>query len=157
MTGPSSWSDTMTTDRSATLDEAERAAVRATRSGLADGLIEQMARWVGGRAGVQAVFGEPVRSGDTVVIPVARSRWAFGGGAGGGETEADPGSPALAGSGYGSGGGGGVITDPVGYLEIRPERAVFRPIGHRVGPGTILALGLAVALAMRALGRIARS
>ncbi len=151
----------MTTDPStmpdgAGLDGPASDAARAAGHGFADELSERLARWVGGRAGAQAVFGEPVRNGDTVVIPVARSRWAVGGGAGGGATGADPGSPALSGSGYGSGGGGGVITDPVGYLEVRPEGAVFRPIGHRVGPGAILAGGLTIALVLRALARIAR-
>ncbi|HYO44687.1 MAG TPA: hypothetical protein VES19_15920 [Candidatus Limnocylindrales bacterium] len=49
------------------------------------------------------------------------------------------------------------MTDPVGYLEIRPDGVAFRPIGHRVSPGVILAGGLAAAAVVRALARFVRS
>ncbi|HYO44686.1 MAG TPA: hypothetical protein VES19_15915 [Candidatus Limnocylindrales bacterium] len=95
----------MTTDRSTTLAVAEPAARRAAEAALSDGVPERLARWVGDRAGVQAVFGEPVRNGDTVVIPIARSRWAVGGGGGGGPTDAEAGADGVSGGAYGTGGG----------------------------------------------------
>jgi uncharacterized spore protein YtfJ len=161
----------MTTDRSMTLDEAERTARRAAGAGLpvglSDGVPERLTRWVGEHAGVRAVFGETVRNGDTLVIPVARARWAVGGGGGGGAAgeDARPGDTAgkearpdgTSGSGFGSGGGGGVMTDPVGYLEIRPDGAVFRPIGRRASPGAIVAGAIAIAIVLRALARFTRA
>jgi uncharacterized spore protein YtfJ len=146
----------MTTNRSKTLAEAQSAARRAAEAGPIGGVSERLARWVGQRAGVQAVFGDPVDNGDTVVIPVARSMWAVGGGAGGGQADADAGSDGPSGSGYGSGGGGAVMTVPVGYLELRPDGARFRPIGHGVNPAVILAGGLATAIVLRALARLVR-
>jgi hypothetical protein len=66
----------MTIELTAAIDEARRDG----RLGRADQLLERLAELVGARAGVQAVFGEPVRDGDLTVIPVARVRWVFGGG-----------------------------------------------------------------------------
>jgi hypothetical protein len=41
----------------------------------ADRLIERLAELIGAKAGVRAVFGEPVQQGRVTVIPVARVRW----------------------------------------------------------------------------------
>ena len=75
-----------------TIEEATTAARQAAGS---DSILERILEKLGGRAGVEAVFGEPIRSGDRTVVPVARVRWA--GGAGSGASEADGAS--------GSGGG----------------------------------------------------
>jgi uncharacterized spore protein YtfJ len=98
-------------------DEARMAGDRSP----ADRLLEHLAELVGAKASVHAVFGEPTTRGSLTIIPVARVRWGFGGG--GGRAETPP-----AGPGSGSGGGGGVAADPLGYLEIGPEGAEFRPI-----------------------------
>jgi uncharacterized spore protein YtfJ len=125
-----------------TVDEAMAAARKASG---ADSLLERIVDKLGGRAGVEAVFGEPIRSGDRTVVPVARIRWA--GGAGGGASEKDGAS--------GSGGGGGVAADPIGYLEITPEAAVFHAINDRYpSPGLLIAAAVAASIALRALARL---
>jgi hypothetical protein len=81
-------------------DQAMADGRRAAGAMPPDRLIERLAELIGARAGIQAVFGEPVRQGAVTVIPVARVRWGFGGG--GGRSDAAPDGPAS-----GSGGGGG--------------------------------------------------
>ncbi len=138
----------MTTERAAAEDEARAAAA----AGFDQGFVERMIERVGGRAGVTAVFGEPIERGDLTVVPVARMRWAFGGGSGG----AVPAGPGEAGAG-GSGGGGGVAGDPVGFLEIGPAGATFRPIVPPYpSPVFVLVAGMTVALMVRALARLVR-
>jgi hypothetical protein len=113
-----------------------------------DALLDRLIERVGGRASVQAVFGEPIQRGDLTVVPVAKVRWAFGGGAGTGpaETEAS-----------GSGAGGGVMADPAGYLEIRGDEARFRPIGPAFpSPALVIAGGLTAAIVFGALARLVK-
>jgi hypothetical protein len=138
--------DAMTSDTIDPADEAHRAAT----SGSADRLLERMAELIGAKAGVQAVFGEPVRNEGITVIPVARVRWGFGGG--GGSADGPESGPAS-----GSGGGGGVAADPIGYLEIDPQGTAFRPIREPYpSPLLLLAGGLTAALVIRAFARLAR-
>jgi len=125
-----------------TVDEAMTAARKAAG---ADSLLERIVDRLGSRAGVGAVFGEPIRSADRTVVPVARVRWA--GGVGGGASEKEGAS--------GSGGGGGVAIDPIGYLEITPEAAEFRPINDPYpSPGLLLSAAIAAAIVLRALARL---
>jgi uncharacterized spore protein YtfJ len=112
-----------------------------------DRLLERLAGFVGAKATVSAVYGEPIRQGDMTIVPVARVRWGFGGG--GGKSEA-----ASAEEASGSGGGGGVLADPVGHLEIGPMGATFKPIAVRPSPALILASGITAALVLRAFARI---
>jgi uncharacterized spore protein YtfJ len=128
--------------------DAHEAAIAAA-VGPADTLLERLAERIGGRAKVDAVFGAPVQQGDVTVIPVARVRWGLG--AGGGEDRRTDGAAS------GSGGGGGVAADPIGYIEIRSEGAVFRPMGHAfANAGFILATALAAGIVIRAIGRLRR-
>ena len=130
------------------IEEARQAAQVAATDGPADRFLARLAGLLGGRATVQAVFGEPIRHGELTVVPVARVRWGFGGG--GGRSEAAPDGPAS-----GSGGGGGVAADPVGYLEITDSGASFRPIeGTRPSAPFLLAAGVAVAIVLRAVARL---
>lgn len=116
----------------------------------ADRLLERLAELVGAKAGVQAVFGAPMRHGERTVIPVARVRWGFGGG--GGRADGPEGGPAS-----GSGGGGGAAADPVGYLEIGADGAAFRPIREPYpSPLFLIASGLTAAIVIRALARLLR-
>jgi uncharacterized spore protein YtfJ len=116
----------------------------------ADRLIERLAELIGAKAGVQALFGEPVRHEGLTVIPVARVRWGFGGG--GGRSDAAPDGPAS-----GSGGGGGVAADPIGYVEIGSDGATFRPIREPYpSPVFLVASGLTAAIVIRALARLIR-
>ncbi len=132
-------------DKDAT-DEARRAGSATP----ADRLLMRLAEVIGARAGVEAVFGEPIRHESLTVIPVARVRWGFGGGAGSADGPAS--GPAS-----GSGGGGGVAADPVGYLEIGPDGATFRPIREPYpSPLFLLASGMTAAIVIRALARMIR-
>lgn len=138
----------MTIERSNAMDEARRAAEGSST----DHFLERLADRIGARAGVQAVFGEPVQRGDLTVVPVARVRWFFGGGAGSGGDTAGEG-----GFGSGSGGGGGVVADPVGYVEIGPSGATFEPIVQPYpSPVFLLASGITAAIVLRALARLVR-
>ena len=85
------------------------------------------------RLGPHAVFGEPVRSGDTTVIPVAEVRTGFG--FGGGRDADDEGS--------GMGGGAGVRVTPRGYIQMKGGEVRFRRL-RRFSPLGI-ALGAALA------------
>jgi uncharacterized spore protein YtfJ len=115
----------------------------------ADRLLERIAELVGAKASVRAVFGEPIRQGELTVVPVARVRWGFGGG--GGSADGTP-----TGAASGSGGGGGVAADPVGYLEIAGGEATFRPIRDPYpSPAFLLAVGVTVAIVVRAVARLA--
>lgn len=148
--------------------ESAMAAARKTGEGsVIDGFVERMAERVGAKASVRAVFGDPIERDGLTIIPVARVRWGFGGGAGRGPIAVGPGvdgqgppsDPALdeGQSGSGTGGGGGVAADPIGYLEVGPDGASFRPITNPMpSPAFLLAVGVAMALILGALGRLFR-
>jgi len=72
------------------------------------------------------------------VIPVAKSRWGFGGGAGKTKHE------------YGSGGGGGTLVTPIGFIEITNGGARFQRI-HTVSLPMIVMSGVAGLLLFRQL------
>src|SRR5262245_59732915 len=142
-------------------------ARKAGRGSSIDGFVKRMAERIGGKATVSAVFGDPIERDGLTIIPVARVRWAFGGGAGRGLIAVGPGTaddgsatdpfidPGL--SGLGTGGGGGATADPVGYLEIGPDGAEFKPIIQTMpSPGFMLAAGAAGALVLRAIARLIR-
>jgi uncharacterized spore protein YtfJ len=131
-------------------DHAMKDARKAADVTPADRMIERLAELIGAKAGVRAVFGEPVQQAGVTVIPVARVRWGFGGG--GGRSEAASDGPAS-----GSGGGGGVAADPIGYVEIGSDGATFRPIREPYpSPAFLVASGLTAAIVIRALARLLR-
>jgi uncharacterized spore protein YtfJ len=159
----------MTTDYTTAPDyeTALRAAHKAGDGGPIDGFVERIAERIGAKANVRAVFGDPIERGGLTIIPVARVRWGFGGGAGSGPVAVGPGvdggaigsddASDMNRSGSGSGGGGGVTADPVGYLEIGPDGAVFKPITPAMpSPGFLLASGATAALVLRGLARLLR-
>jgi len=132
-------------------DEAMNEATSAGAGSPIDGFVERMAERIGAKASVQAVFGEPIERDGITVIPVAKVRWGFGGGAGRGpDTEEGP-------TGSGSGGGGGATADPIGYIEIGPDGAVFKPIVSAMpSPGFLLAAAASAALLLRGVARLFR-
>jgi len=150
------------------LGAAIDAANRAGSGGPADGFVAGLAARVGANAGVKAVFGEPIERDGLTVIPVAKVRWGFGGAAGGGFTPrggspgADPESaePDAGESGppaAGEAGGGGASADPIGWLEIGPDGASFRPIEPAMpSPGFLLAASFSAAMLVRSLARLLR-
>jgi uncharacterized spore protein YtfJ len=148
-------------------EDAMAEARLAGDAGSIDGFVERMAERVGGKASVRAVFGDPIERDGITVIPVAKVRWGFGGGAGRGPIAVGPGidggAPQVSLSedsgqaGAGSGGGGGVTADPIGYLEIGPDGANFRPITPAMpSPGFLLASGVTAMLVLRGLAKLIR-
>jgi uncharacterized spore protein YtfJ len=111
-------------------------------------------------AGGKLCYGEPVRNGDRVVIPVARVSAGGGGGYGTGRDSA------KSSEGSGGGGGGGFEAAPVGFIEIGAEGARFEAIPdpmstaralRTVATGiTALATGIAGIAAMRRRGATPR-
>jgi uncharacterized spore protein YtfJ len=95
---------------------------------------------------VKTVYGEPIIGEGVTVIPVARVALGLGGGSGRqvGAQQTDG----------GGGGGGGVIANPIGFIEIRDNTAVFKPI---YGPLSRAALPLAVLAAVIVGRRVARA
>lgn len=63
-------------------------------------------------SGSRLCYGEPVAGGDRTIVPVSRVRVAGG----------------FGGSDEGEGGGGAVDAAPIGYIEVGPDGAHFRPI-----------------------------
>lgn len=139
----------MSVDQADAMDEARQAA----EGGASERMLERLVDRIGGKAGVQAVFGEPIERDSVTVVPVARVRWAFGAGSGRGPVAgADAGG--MAG---GSGGGGGASADPIGYVEIGPSGAAFRPIVNPYpNPLFLIAVGVMTAMILRGLGRLLR-
>jgi uncharacterized spore protein YtfJ len=71
------------------------------------------------------VFGEPVTSGETKVIPVARVAYGFGGGSG--SMNRDSTEPRGQ---EGMGGGGGGLAIPAGVVEVTPRGTRWIPFGQ---------------------------
>lgn len=60
-------------------------------------------------------------------------------------------------TGSGQGGGGGVTADPIGWLEIGPSGAEFKPIVPAMpSPAFIAASTFGAAMVLRALARLLR-
>lgn len=147
-----------TIDMEPAMDEARKAG----EGSPIDGFVERLAERIGAKVNVRTVFGEPVERDGITVIPVAKVRWGFGGGAGTGPMAVGPG---LEGDGAaanvkqstGQGGGGGATADPIGWLEIGPDGAVFKPIVPAMpSPGFLLAAGATAALVLRSLAKLIR-
>lgn len=147
------------------LDAALDAARKAGDGSPIDGFVERLAERIGANVNVKAVFGEPIERDGVTVIPVAKVRWGFGGGAGSGPVAVGPGLPGNAATdsnagmqaGSGQGGGGAATADPIGWLEIGPDGAEFRPIVPAMpSPGFLLAAGATAALVLRGLAKLLR-
>jgi uncharacterized spore protein YtfJ len=78
-------------------------------------------RLVDAATGAKLCYGEPVRAGERLVVPVARVSAVGGWGYGrGGERGGD--------EGLGHGGGGTLDARPVGFIELGPDGARFEAI-----------------------------
>jgi uncharacterized spore protein YtfJ len=118
------------------VESVEREATE--RAGADTGFFERLVADLGDRAGVGAVYGDPVTTGDRTVVPVARVAYGFGGGSGAGED----------GEGFGS--GGGLSASPIGALEVDPEGTRFVRVDER---RRLLGVGVLTFLVGVALGR----
>lgn len=131
----------MTDDTTQAYADAEAAASPS----LAE-LVDQVTDKLGLHAGARAVFGEPVERHGVTVIPVAQM--AIGAGASGR-------MPATAESG--SGAGGGAATRPIGYIEIGPHGAAFRPLQRAWQNATlVVSAAFAVLLLAKAVRTLLR-
>ena len=116
-----------------------------------ENFIENIAAGFGQNASVKNVFGEPIRSGDKTIIPVARIAYGFGGGYGKGnkkhkkedadmEAQSDEGS-----RGKGAGGGGGFSARAKGVYEITPTCTRFIP----ANPAQKVLIGIAIGFLLK--------
>jgi uncharacterized spore protein YtfJ len=79
-------------------------------------------------ANVEAVYGQPVREGETIVIPTAEVLSVAGFGLGAGSGSQGPGGQENTGTGSGGGGGGRVLSRPVAAIIISPEGVKVEPV-----------------------------
>lgn len=95
---------------------------------------------------VEAVFGEAVQSGNTLVIPTAEIVSMIGFGVGEGSTTEGEG-----GSGSGGGGGGMNISRPVAVVVASPDGVHIQPIIDvtKIGIAALTTLGLMISLLTR--------
>ena len=93
--------------------------------------------------GVNTVFGEPVKAGERVLIPVAET--SMGGGVGYGRGTDGEGEGRAVRVGMGGGGGGGATTRAVAVIIAEPSGVSVRPI---VDVGKLALAGLANAVGM---------
>lgn len=100
-----------------------------------------LSRLANALGGATLCYGEPVRVGERVVVPVARVRGAGGFGFGRGSSTVNEDQ------GDGGGGGGAVEASPAGFLDITPDGVRFEAIRDPVTSARALSTG-ASALAM---------
>ncbi|MCL6431536.1 MAG: sporulation protein [Anaerolineae bacterium] len=93
--------------------------------------------------GVNTVFGEPVKAGERVLIPVAET--SMGGGVGYGRGTDGEGEGRAVRFGIGGGGGGGATTRAVAVIIAEPDGVTVRPI---VDVGKLALAGLANAVGL---------
>ena len=79
-------------------------------------------------AGVDKVFGEPIRQGETTVIPAAEVLAAMGFGFGFGRGSDSSDRPQHEGGGGGGGGGGSITARPVAMVVASPEGVRVEPV-----------------------------
>lgn len=96
---------------------------------------------------VRHVYAEPVRHGDTTIIPVAKVAYGFGAGGGrrpaGRSAEIEGRSADASGAAaQGGGGGGGARLTPVGALEIGPHGTRFIRYDELPRLAAALAIGI---------------
>lgn len=100
-----------------------------------DNFLETLASSLNQSASVKNVFGEPIRAGDKIIIPVAQVSLGMGGGFGRRQTKKrlppDPSQPILSDKpetpAGGGGGGGGMHTVALGVYEVTPMVTRFIP------------------------------
>lgn len=103
---------------------------------------------------VQAVYGDPIENGDTLVIPSAEilSIAGFGMGSGSGVSPNESESGGVnSGSGGGGGGGGRVLSRPVAIVISSPAGVRVEPIVDvtKLGLAALTAVGFMVATMLR--------
>jgi len=98
---------------------------------------------------VEAVFGEPRQLGSQTIIPVGTIAYGWGSGSGKGHNKA------ANEEGEGGGVGMGVKVKPLGYIDVTPEGASYRPIVD-LTPAVTIGAGLVGLAALRAVHRLTK-
>ncbi len=86
------------------------------------------------RLGPEVTFGEPVKKGDSIIIPVAEARLMFAYGGGQGTKDPSREEEDQEGEGFGGTGrgfGGGAKVSPRGYITITDEDVTYSAIVNR--------------------------
>ena len=107
----------------------------------AKGLIAELSDKISKTANSRAVFGEPIQSGENMIIPVARVALRGGGGGGSGDTNMKGDKSGERGQGTGMGLGLNIAATPIGYINVTPTGAEFVPI---VDKGMVLLAAMGV-------------
>lgn len=99
-------------------------------------------------ANVERVYGDPIRHGDTLVIPAAEVLTGLGFGLGGGGGSDDQGD---VGGGGGGGGGGRSFARPVAVIIASPDGVRVEPVVDvtKIALATFTALGFMAGMCMR--------
>jgi uncharacterized spore protein YtfJ len=102
-------------------------------------------------ASVYAVYSEPIRNGDTLVIPAAEVLSVMGFGMGSGSGPSPEGEERGQGEGSGGGGGGRVLSRPVAVIIASPEGVRVEPVVDvtKVALAALTAAGFMVGMLLR--------
>ncbi len=104
-------------------------------------------------ASVNAVYGQPIENGDTLIIPAAEilSGIGFGTGAGYGPQSAEGEKQQKTGGGGGGGGGGRVLSRPVAVIISSPEGVRVEPVvdATKIALAALTASGFMLAMLAR--------
>ncbi|MBI4733407.1 MAG: hypothetical protein HY779_01035 [Rubrobacteridae bacterium] len=92
-----------------------------------ENVVDQVMKQIGS-SNVNAIFGEPVRFEDKVVIPVGKIGYGWGGGGGKTEKENGEGQVQEEEENSGMGFGMGAKVSPIGYIAITRDKVTFQPV-----------------------------
>lgn len=127
------------------MNEKQEAGITTKEQAQPFEAIRDILRKFSETAGVKAVYGEPVKQGDNLIITCAEVIYGMGFGMGGG-TGRKPASPeaeageeaggatgtgAKQGAGFGGGGGGQALSRPVAVVIASPEGVRVEPVIDR--------------------------
>lgn len=102
-------------------------------------------------ASVNRVYGEPIREGETTIIPTAEIITVMGFGVGGGSGTGEEGQ--AKGDGVGGGGGGRTLSRPVAIILASPSGVRVEPIvdASKVAIAAVTAFGFILGMLLRML------
>lgn len=102
-------------------------------------------------ADVNAVYGEPIESGDTLIIPTAEVVAVMGFGVGSGYGANAEGEGANEGGGGGGGGGGKILSRPVAVIISSSEGVRVEPVvdATKIALAALTAAGFMMTMIMR--------
>jgi uncharacterized spore protein YtfJ len=110
---------------------------------LIDGAVEHLRT----SASVKTVYGDPITAEGKTVIPVAKVAYGFGAGSGSGTRTKKNGNGKMPVEGEGEGAGGGVVSRPVGVVEITDHETKFVQFGapKKLAISALIGAGIGIA------------